>query len=267
MEIIDKYVPEFTNYLTQNKQLINFDNYFLLCSEENITMNNNPFIAQLIYFYLKLNTFNVILISTQESLHHYSQLAKKFGINLNNNDKFSYIDLFYSPLKKVMKDELPLAETYPYTYNTNRSKFYYANYSDLQQDEINFELVVEDIVKQLEKFPNKELNKVVIMDNISSLLIREEKLQDSLNYLFKKIHIEFQTNLILNLNKEISEDIYIYLYNLADLEMEFKQNESGFSKDMDGNVKISLKTQSSKEWNLRYYIKENGMHFFPHLII
>jgi hypothetical protein len=51
------------------------------------------------------------------------------------------------------------------------------------------------------------------------------------------------------------------------MEIEFKQNESGFSKDIDGQIKIYLKSYNTKEWNLRYNIRESGMTFFPHLII
>jgi len=71
----------------------------------------------------------------------------------------------------------------------------------------------------------------------------------------------------MNMNKEISLGIYNYLYNISDLEIEFKPNESGFSKDIDGQIKVYLKTYNMKEWNLRYNIKENGMNFFPHLVI
>jgi len=76
MELIDKYVPDFINYLLNKKQ-INFENYFLLVNEENITVNANPFICLLVSFYLKNNT-NVILAASQESLNHYSQILKKF---------------------------------------------------------------------------------------------------------------------------------------------------------------------------------------------
>jgi hypothetical protein len=72
----------------------------------------------------------------------------------------------------------------------------------------------------------------------------------------------------MNINKIISGDlIYNYLYNVSDLEVEFKQNESGYSKDMDGQIKIYLKSFEMKEWQLRYSIKENGLSFFTHLIV
>ena len=72
----------------------------------------------------------------------------------------------------------------------------------------------------------------------------------------------------MNLNKELScEETYNYLYNLSDFEIEFKQNESGFSKDIDGQIKLYLKSSHMKEWTLRYIIKDNGMFFFPHLIV
>lgn len=70
------------------------------------------------------------------------------------------------------------------------------------------------------------------------------------------------------MNKELSGvELYSYLYNLSDFEIQFKQNESGYSKDIDGRINLLLKTISPKEWSLRYNIKENGINFFPHLII
>jgi hypothetical protein len=42
----------------------------------------------------------------------------------------------------------------------------------------------------------------------------------------------------MNINKEISPQVYNYLYNISDLEFEFLQNESGYSKDVDGHVKL-----------------------------
>jgi len=45
-------------------------------------------------------------------------------------------------------------------------------------------------------------------------------------------------NLVANINKELSGEVcYNYLYNLYDLEIIFKKNESGYSKDIDGQVR------------------------------
>jgi hypothetical protein len=76
MELIDKYVPDFTNILT-GKTKLNFNNYFMLLTEESVKITANPFISILISFLLKNNT-NVILLINQESLHHYATIAKKF---------------------------------------------------------------------------------------------------------------------------------------------------------------------------------------------
>jgi hypothetical protein len=44
---------------------------------------------------------------------------------------------------------------------------------------------------------------------------------------------------VANLNKELSsEDCFNYLYNLFDMEITFKKNESGYSKDIDGQVNL-----------------------------
>ena len=78
MESIDKYVPDFSNYIT-GKIEINFPSFTWLISEENIKTSSAPLIATLIPYYLK-NNLNVILIVCQESLHHYSTISRKYVI-------------------------------------------------------------------------------------------------------------------------------------------------------------------------------------------
>lgn len=75
IETIEKYIPDFTNYLT-NKIPINYQNYTLLLTEQTINTSSNPFICCLISFFIK-NNINVILVAGAESLHHYSNVLKK----------------------------------------------------------------------------------------------------------------------------------------------------------------------------------------------
>ena len=70
------HISDFTNIILGKIQ-INFDNYFLLVKENDLEITANPFISSLIGFYLK-NKVNVILIASQENLHHYSTINKKF---------------------------------------------------------------------------------------------------------------------------------------------------------------------------------------------
>lgn len=76
MEKLDKHISDFTNILLGKIQ-INFEKYFLLIKEENVEITANPFISSLIGFYLK-NKISVILIASQENLHHYSSINRKF---------------------------------------------------------------------------------------------------------------------------------------------------------------------------------------------
>jgi len=76
MEKLDMHISDFTNIILGKIQ-INFDKYFLLVKENDLEITANPFISSLIGFYLK-NKVNVILIASQENLHHYSTINKKF---------------------------------------------------------------------------------------------------------------------------------------------------------------------------------------------
>jgi hypothetical protein len=182
MESIDKYVPDFINILTE-KHALSFNNYLFLLAEDNIYVNSNPFISTLMFFYIKYN-INVILCLSQESLHHYSTIAKKFGINLNNSDKFCCIDLFYSPIKRMMNEELPLSESFPYTYNPNRSKIYYTNVTLNNKKELSFDNIINNIESAIKIF-NNNLKTVVIFDNVSTLPITSNNLYDEINLLVR----------------------------------------------------------------------------------
>lgn len=103
---------------------------------------------------------------------------------MNNNDKFCFLDLFYSPVKGLIKEELPLSENFPYTYNTNRSKFFYSNIDLTSEGVVNFQAVTQAIEIQIKKF-NQENKTVVIFDNISTLPNDGEILMDNLNDIIK----------------------------------------------------------------------------------
>ncbi len=107
------------------------------------------------------------------------------GINLNNDPKFCFIDLFYSPFKKNIKEELPLCETFPYTFDTNRTKSYYSNIS--LTDGINVNL--EDVIKNINLFLNKLGNKcedeiIVIFDNLSTISMERKKFCEQFNLVY-----------------------------------------------------------------------------------
>lgn len=83
----------------------------------------------------------------------------------------------------LIKEELPLSESFPYTYNPNRSKYFYTNAELNNENNINFDILISDIEEQMKKFKN--LPTVVIFDNISTL--PNDNLYDSLSNMFKKL--------------------------------------------------------------------------------
>lgn len=94
------------------------------------------------------------------------------------------MDLFYSPFKKIIKEELPLSENFPYTFNPNRSKNYFDNIYLNKNNEISFENIIKNIETQLKKYNNNLLT-VVIIDNLSTLPITKNNLLDEINMLLK----------------------------------------------------------------------------------
>ena len=80
---------------------------------------------------------------------------------MNNSDKFSCFDLFYSPFKKIIKEELPLSENFPYTYNPNRSKNYYTNIELDDAGNISFDNIIKNSKEQIEKFSSLNTSKTL----------------------------------------------------------------------------------------------------------
>ena len=109
-------------------------------------------------------------------------------MNLGNNDKFCFIDLFYSPVKSLIKEELPLSENYPLTYNPNRSKFYYSNVTLSKEGNFSFDIIIQNLEAQIKKFntsTTSENKTVVIFDNLSLLPNSGRILLDDVNNLIK----------------------------------------------------------------------------------
>jgi hypothetical protein len=68
----------------------------------------------------------------------------------------------------VIKEELPLSESFPYSFNPNRSKNFYNNVT-IQDGSIDFERIKNDIEDMISKFTKKDNKVVVIFDNISTM--------------------------------------------------------------------------------------------------
>lgn len=123
MELLDNYVPDFTSILLGQKPLSS-SNYSVVISESDANISANPLISLLVGFYIK-NGVSVVLMSAENALIHYTAICKKMGLNLTSNENFYFCDAFYSPVKNLIKEELPLSENIPYTYGTSRCKNYF----------------------------------------------------------------------------------------------------------------------------------------------
>lgn len=132
---------------------------------------------------------------------------------------------------------------------------------------MNFKDIATAIEAQIKKFPNASNEVVVLFDNLSTLPNEGSGLLSDFN-IISTLATDNNLNVVVNFNKELSgTEIYHYLYNWCDIQIEFKQNESGYSKDVDGFAKFSFNSMQMKEWNLRYSIRDTGINFFPHLIV
>lgn len=107
---------------------------------------------------------------------------------MNNDQKFCFIDLFYSPFKKFIKEELPLCETFPYTYDTNRCKSFYSNITLSDGMNVNFDDIIKNInsfITKMENKPEKNNKTVVIFDNLSTIILEKKNFIDQFNLIYK----------------------------------------------------------------------------------
>jgi DNA/RNA endonuclease G (NUC1) len=95
------------------------------------------------------------------------------------------VDLFYSPVKSLIREELPLSESFPSTYNPNRSKFYYSNVTANNEGHLNFETLFQNLESQIKKFSSQENKTVLIFDNLSLIPNSGRNLLDEINNLVK----------------------------------------------------------------------------------
>jgi len=267
METIDKFLPNFTSILKDNNTNKNCYNLSLI--EESTKISNSPFLSLLIAYYLK-NDINVILLSERESLNHYSTIGRKFGLNLINSDNFCYVD-FQNSYMSMLNIELPLSEVHPNNFNILLSK----NYIDLKKNNIfnekNFKFDYDKLILILKE----QINKYKV--NKKKKIIIQNKKKDDINEINKLIKFSYENNisLIYSINKELNEQSTIdYIRYLSDITIKFKQNESGFSKDVDGMIIININKDKldgdingDKNAQIRYSLQNNNIKFFAHLKI
>lgn len=85
----------------------------------------------------------------------------------------------------MIKEELPLCETFPYTFDTNRSKNYYSNITLADGINVNFEDIVKNIKAFLDKTNHKPENQtVVIFDNLSTISLEKNKFAEQFNLVY-----------------------------------------------------------------------------------
>lgn len=262
METIDKCLPEFSKLMLFEKNM-NFDTAFAVITENSIQSNASAFIATLLPFYLKSN-YKVVFIACNEALIHYTSISRRLGSNLVNNPLLYYIDAFYSPYKKDIAEELPLSEHFPPTFNCIKTKNYF-----LCTNHDNLSDLVAKVLTDNGLTGTSDSKTVVIIDNIAALPYTS-KLSGLVNQI-GNCCVSLNANFIVGLNTSLlEEDSFDYklISHLADIEFEFLPNESGFSKDIDGKVKITLNSlMSTSVVNLIYKIKENGFEFMQHFIV
>lgn len=264
---MSKFIPNF-NIENIESEEENKKSTIIALIEETINISSIPFICSFIEFYLK-NNYNIILIGERESLHFYSSVERKIGINILRKDNgFFFVDLndLYT---KLLSSDLPLEDNYPDSFDqVRKSEDEYLSFDKSFIDKntfiINYQKIFYEIKKKIKTIKEKNKNKktIIILDKVNDESI--EALNDLLGYCY-----ENEVNLMFSINKEINcEKNMEYLKYLSDILIKINMNESGFSKDINGLINIIIKMDlKEKNYFYRYYLKINEIKVFSHINI
>ena len=90
-----------------------------------------------------------------------------------------------------------------------------------------------------------------------------------------KIAFDSKASVVLTVNKELNDEKTVsYCEYLSDIVFKLRQNESGFSKDVDGILSIVINQNGitsdsfgDKKTSIRYSLRDNNINFFTHLTV
>lgn len=270
-EVLSKFIPDFHLENMERDKEIN-KSLIMTLIEEKINISSNPFLCSIIEYYLKNNDKNdkkIILIGERESLNYYWSIVKKMGINLLKIKKdFVFVDI-NGAYSKLLKTQLPLEENVPDSFNQVRKEkdeFIECDHKLLGKNDINefykdtFEKIKENINNS--KGNDKGKKYMVMFDTVNDESLNA--LDDFLKYCFSN-----EINLLFSINKELnSQKLVNYIEYLSDILIGLKNNESGFSKDMNGILNITIKKELNEELkSFRYSLKYKSIEIFNHIDI
>lgn len=277
-EVFSKFIPNFKSENIE-RDLESSKSLIMSLVEEKINISSSPFLCSILEYYIKNNNnnnntrkFKIILIGEKESLNFYSTIGRKLGVNLLKKENgFIFVDINES-FTKLLSTQLPLEENYPETFNPvrkNEEEYIECDHKLIDYKDINkfYNNVFDKIKKLIDEMKSKENN----TNKIDYIIIFDKVNDDSLKSLdnFLKYCFFNGINLIFSINKELNNDNIIkYIEYLSDFEIIFKNNESGFSKDLTGIMDILIKMEQREEKkSFRYNLKTNEIKIFTHIEI
>ena len=169
----------------------------------------------------------------------------------------------------MLKTQLPLEENVPDSFNQVRKKegeYIECDHKFLENNAINE--FYKDTFEKIKKIINngkendKEQKYMVMFDAINDESLNA--LDDFLKFCFTK-----EINLLFIINKELnSQKVVNYIEYLSDILIGLKSNESGFSKDLNGILDITIKKELNEEnKSFRYFLRNNRIEIFNHIDI
>ena len=210
----------------------------LLLIKDSVFQSGIPFILDFLNYTLKKPENSLIFIAVEHNFAHFLNNSKKAGLNIESSittGQLLYIDYFNRLFDWIPK-ELPLTEEIPYTWKDFPKKLEIIE--GFNEESINgmFEKM-EDFMKN-----HENMKKWIILENLNYLMNASNF--DSVKMSFMKTlmgFVEKGANIIVlgSVDDEIKGNLKLIdmLESLSWMTMEVMGNNSGFTKEIDGNVR------------------------------
>lgn len=242
------------NFLLKRLKEMEFqDSKIILIEGTSLNPSDN-----LLPFILKSYKSDFNLLDFGENPSRFFYLLKRIGLKINLNN---YIDGF-SFLSEFIEADYPITEDTPYSHKVMEDEIYL--------EKINSQKNLGLINEKINEFNN---NSTLVIKNIHFLTNFFENDKNLIYELFEKIFEKDFNKIILCLDfysekEKLESFIEKYFLSYSDLVINNIDLESGFSKDISGNLFFrSLKNINLPLKNLKFKTSEKEILFFEQFLI
>ena len=243
------------SYFTKKLQESDFD------SRNNVLItgtHKNPQELLLPYLFSHSKDRKQVVVDFGENQSKLHYLCKRISLELSKMNNISFYDMF-SAMAESIENEYPLTVQPPYSHKKYSSTYISAN---TEKKAIYLDLI--------EKLKAEEDKDILILNNVEFMLLDlEDDLSLFFSFYISLCKLGFSKVIVLVNRKVLNGDkftpILNMLYSQANYTIDIIDLESGYSKDLSGNIEFSYydtTTIKKVTQNLKFNKKMSRIVFF-----